>query len=233
MILVNLAKSYPAVARQLAELGYAEPKYVKVADLAPLAAATAGEWYRVSPLRIEEFGDLLVGGYAGEAVSVWKIAGHDQHPQNGTVTFQLKPALDWHQLVGAPQPTGPWKQGEARGIRYIPTEEYQRYQGRPNINTWKANTWSSAVAHHSRIDRTAIPVAALSTPAEISVSWPHLGPIKLAITSTGILEISVPHGLRTRTLHMPAPKPVRRRTATPRKSPGTRGKGTPKTSPDQ
>lgn len=210
MILVNLAKSYPAAARQLAELERTAARQVKVADLAGLAAATAGAWYRISELKIAEFGDLIVGCYSGEAVSVWRIAGHTQD-SDGTVTFQLKPAPEWHQLVGAPQPSGPWKQGEARGTRYLPTEEYIRYQGHANINTWKANTWSTAVAHHRRIDREPVPVAAFNTPAEISVGWPHVGPIKLSITSTGILEISVPHGLRTRTVHQPAPKARRQR----------------------
>ena len=213
MILVNLAKSYPVVARQLTELGHEGPRQVKVAELAPLAAATAGEWYRVSELRIAEFGDLVVGGYAGEAVSVWRVVGHKQN-SGGTVTFDLKAAPEWHQLVGAPQPSGPWKQGEARGIRYIPTEEYSRYQGRANMNAWKGNTWSTAVAHHSRIAREAVPVAAFNTPAEISVGWPHVGPINLAITATGILEISVPAGLRTRTVHRPAPRARGRRRKT-------------------
>lgn len=214
MILVNLAKSYPAAARQLTAVGHTDPRQVKVAELAPLAAATAGEWYRVSELKIVEFGDIIVGGYAGEAVSVWRIGGHTQDPAGGTVTFNLKPAAEWHQLVGAPQPGGPWKQGEARGIRYIPTDEYTRYQSRPNINSWKTNTWKTAIAHTNRIDREPVPLAAFNTPATVSVGWPHVGPITLAITSTGILEISVPHQLRTRVVHQPAPKqPTRRRTS--------------------
>lgn len=210
MILVNLTKSYPAVARKLAELGLDSPRQVKVALLVDLAAATAGDWYRVSELKIAEFGDIIVGCYGGEAVSVWAIVGHTQQP-DGTVSFQLKPALEWHQLVGAPQPGGPWKRGEARATRYVDTEEYARYRGHPNINTWKANTWTTAIAHHRRIDREPVPVAAFNTPAEISVSWPHVGPITLHLTSTGVLEISVPQGLRTRTVHQTT-KGRRRRT---------------------
>lgn len=201
MIVVNLAKSYPRAARQIAGLGHTSPKQVKVADFAGLSDATSGPWYRVSDLKIAEFGDLVVGTYGGEVVSVWLVLDHAQNA-DGTVSFTLKAAPRWAQLVGAAQPGGPWKQGEARGIRYIPTEQYQRYQDSANINTWKTNTWQVAAAHHGIIDRDPIPVATLSSPAEISVGWPHLGPIKLAITSTGILEITVPKGLRTRTLHV-------------------------------
>jgi hypothetical protein len=203
MIVVNLAKTYPIAARAIAELGHTQSKQVKVAELAPLLEATAGDWYRVSDLRIAEYGDVLVGSYAGEAVSAWLIAGHKQSTE-GTVTFQLKPAIEWHQLVGAPSPGGSWKQGQARAVRYIHTDEYRRYQGKPNVNLWRANTWSVAVAHHSRISREPVPVAAFNTPAKIAVSWPHLGPIEVSITDTGILEISVPHGLRTRVTHQPA-----------------------------
>lgn len=212
MIVVNLAKTYPGAARAIAELGHAQGKQVKVAELEPLSAISAGDWYRISDLRIAEHGDVLVGTYSNEVVAVWSITGHTQN-QDGTVTFALKPATEWHQLVGAPQPGGSWKQGESRATRYIPTGEYERYLGRPNVNTWKLNTWQVAIAHHQRISREPVPVAAFNTPATIAVSWPHVGPIHLSITDTGILEISVPHGLRTRTTHQPAPKAKRARTA--------------------
>lgn len=210
MIVVNLAKSYPVAARAIADFGYSQGKQVKVADLVALAEATAGPWYRVSDLRIAESGDVLVGAYAGEAVTAWRVAGHKQHT-DGTVVFDLKPASEWHQLVGAPAPGGPWKQGQARAVRYIPTEEYLRYRTKASVGSWKANTWSVAVAHNGRISRSPVSVASFATPAQVSVGWPHVGPIELQLTDTGILEISVPHGLRTRVTHQPAPKPPRRR----------------------
>jgi hypothetical protein len=210
VIVVNLTQTYPGAARAIADLGYTQGKQVKVADLAALAAATAGPWYRVSDLRIAEAGDVVVGAYASETVSVWRIAGHKQN-QDGTVVFDLKPAPNWHQLVGAPVPGGPWTQGQSRPVRYIPTEEYVRYQDSPNVANWKANTWQVAVAHHGRISRSPVSTAAFSSPAKVSFGWPHLGPIELQVTDTGILEISVPHGLRTRVTHQPAPKLSRRR----------------------
>jgi hypothetical protein len=212
VIVVNLARTYPAAARAVADLGYSLAKQAKVADLAAIAAAAAGPWYRVSDLRVADAGDVVVGAYAGEAVGAWRIVDHKQRT-DGTVMFELKPAPEWHQLIGAPVPGGPWSQGESRPVRYIATEEYARYQGAASVTSWKSNMWSAAVGHHGRISRSPVSVTSFATPAQVAFSWPHVGPIELRLTDTGILEISVPHGLRTRVTHQPAPKPPRRRRA--------------------
>lgn len=214
MIVVNLARTYPAAARTVADLGYSQAKQVKVADLSAIAEVATGPWYRISDVRIAEAGDVLVGAYSGEVVGVWRIVSHKQDHASGTVTFELKSAPDWHQLIGAGVPGGPWGQGESRPVRYIATEEYARYQSAASVTRWKSNMWAAAVGHHGRISRSPVSVTSFASPAQVSFSWPQVGPIELQLTDTGILEISVPHGLRTRVTHQPAPKPPRRRRAT-------------------
>lgn len=202
MIVVNLNRSYPEFAAGLAESGHTDPNKVLMRDLRPLAQATAGDWFRLTDMRIRQYGGPLVGVFAAQVVSVYEIEGWEQQADH-TVRFDVKPAVTWSALLGTGQPGGPWKQGEARGTRLVESASYQeRYEiattlGRDTA-AWKRHTAELALRHQGLIERDPIPVETVSHPAQLTVEWPGMAPIGLQFTSTGILEIEVPRGMRTR-----------------------------------
>lgn len=213
MIIVNLNKTFPDWAEKFAAAAPADDLHkVKIADLHDLAEICAGDWWRIPDLTIAGYGDILVGCYANQVVAAYTIAGHRQDPKTSRVRFTLKPAYEYSAIVGAGQPGGPWKQGEARGSRHLPTDDYaDRYKGTPNARAWKYNVAELAVLLSSRLTRDPTPPAQVNHPAQVSFSWPHLGEVTLSWTTTGVLEIAVPEGIRTRTVRTPAPR--RRRAA--------------------
>lgn len=213
MIVVNLNRTFPDWAEKFAAAAPTDDLHkVKIAELHDLAEICAGDWWRIPDLTISQYGDILVGVYANQVIAAYHIADHRQDPTTGRVRFTLKPAYEYADLIGAGQPGGPWKQGEARGSRHLPTDDYaDRYKGKPNARGWKYNVAELAVLLSSRLTRDPTPPAQVNHPARVSFSWPHLGEVTLSWTTTGVLEIAVPEGTRTRTVKTPAPR--RRRSA--------------------
>lgn len=204
MIVVNLNRSYPEFAADLVA-ARPTPEAVVMKDLRPLAAITAGDWFRVTDIKARQYGDVLVGCYAGQVVSVYHVTGWKQQSDQ-TIRFDVKPAITWHAILGAGQPGGPWKQGEARGTRYVESASYkERYElptttGR-DTTSWKLATAELAYRHQGQISRDPIPTETVNHPAHLTVEWPGIPPIGLHFTTTGILEIEVPQDLRTRVVH--------------------------------
>lgn len=194
MIVVNLNKSYPAVAAALVD-DHPNSTKLKVTDLQPLADITRGDWYRLSEAKIAETGDLIIGTYASQVVSAYEPTGHIQNA-DGTVTFTVRPARHWAALIGAPQPCGPWKRGEARGTRYLPTEDYQGYYSpNPDLRTWRIDTHQVAGDHARRMTRDDTAPTQTTSPAAISVSWPDGPTITLAWAAGGVADITLPTNL--------------------------------------
>lgn len=191
MIVVNLNRSYPTVAAQIADTHPNSAK-LRVSDLSPLADATRGDWYRLSDARIAEDGDLLVGTYASQVVSVYEPTGHTQN-SDGTVTFTVRPARHWAALIGSPQPSGPWKRGEARSTRYLPTADLQSYYSpRADLRAWRTNTHQVAEDHVRRITRDDTAPTQATTPATITVTWPDGPTVTLTWTAAGVADITLP-----------------------------------------
>ncbi len=211
MIIVNVNKSFPDWAATFTAAVPTDLHQVKIADLHGLAEICAGDWWRIPDLAIKQYGDILVGCYANQIVAAYQITGHRQDLSNGRVRFTLKPAYEYSSIIGAGQPGGPWKQGEMRGSRQLPTDEYaDRYKAKPNARAWKFNVAELVVLLSSRLTREPTPPAQVNHPAQVSFSWPHLsGPITLSWTTTGVLEIAVPEDIRTRTVKTPARRRVR------------------------
>ncbi len=210
MIIVNLNKSFPDWSEKFSATVPTDLHQVKIADLHGLAEICAGDWWRIPDLAIRQYGDILVGIYANQIVAAYQIADY-RHLETGRVRFTLKPAYEYSSMIGVGQPGGPWRQGEARGSRHLPTDDYaDRYKAKPNARAWKFNVAELAVLLSSRLTREVTPPAQVNHPAQVSFSWPHLsGPVTLSWTTTGVLEIAVPEGLRTRTVKTPAPRRVR------------------------
>ena len=208
MIVVNLNKTFPTWAEKFAVTAPVDDLHqVKIADLHGLAEICAGDWWRIPELAIAQYGDLLVGCYANQIVAAYHISGHRQDKATGRVRFTIKPAYDYSGIIGAGQPGGPWKQGEARGSRHLPLDDYtDRYMGKPNARAWKHTGAGRAALRAPQITRDPTPPVQVTHPARVSFSWPHLGEITISWTTTGILEIAVPEGTRTRTVKTPAPR---------------------------
>lgn len=209
MIVVNLNKTFPDWAEKFAAAAPVDDLHqVKIADLHGLAEICAGDWWRIPELAIAQYGDLLVGCYANQIVAAYHIGGHRQDKPTGRVRFAIKPAYDYFAIIGAGQPGGPWKQGEARGSRNLPLDDYaDRYKGTTNARAWKYNVAEMAVLLAAQITRDPTPPAQVTHPAKVSFTWPHLpGEITLSWSTTGVLEIAVPEGIRTRTVKTPAPR---------------------------
>ena len=205
MIVVNLNKSYPEFAAALGQSGKKDPNEILMRDLRPLAAITAGDWFRITDLRARQYGDVLVGCFAAQVVSIYHIVGWEQQPDQ-TIRFEVKPAIEWATMLGTGQPGGPWKQGEARGSRFVDSASYRERYERPTTKgrdtaSWKRLTGELVLRHQGLIEREPIPVESVAHPAHMTVEWPGIPPIGLQFTSTGILEIEVPQGLRTRVVH--------------------------------
>ncbi len=116
MIVVHMPHSYPPIAEEIAD--EADPQR----SLQMLAKDTLGDWYRLADRAIKQYGDLIVGVCDGIAINAYVPTGHKQQP-NGTVRFEGVPATRYLDLIGAPAPGGPWKQGELRATRYLPTPD--------------------------------------------------------------------------------------------------------------
>lgn len=212
MIVVNLNKTFPEWAKQFGASAPKDLQQVKVADLAGLSEICAGDWWRITDLMIAQYGDLLVGCYAGQVVAPYYIAGHRQDPATGRVRFVLKPAYDYASIIGAGQPEGPWRKGEARGSRNVELHDYaERYKGKPDLRRWKYNVAELVMLQSGQLTRDPTPPQQVTHPAEVTFRWSHLGDITLTWTTTGILEIAIPEGLRTRTVRTAPPSQPRRR----------------------
>lgn len=125
MLLVNLSRAYPAIAQ--AALDTPDPRDADPANNAEVASwlnslitDTSGPWPALTPGYIDRHADYVAGVHNGVIVSVYKAARRPVSP-DGRVTFMLAPAPEAAHLLGSPMPGGPWKQGEGRGTRAVPT----------------------------------------------------------------------------------------------------------------
>lgn len=63
-------------------------------------------------------------------------------------------AIEWATMLGTGQPGGPWKQGEARGSRFVDSASYRERYERPTTKgrdtaSWKRLTGELGVLRHS------------------------------------------------------------------------------------
>ena len=122
MIIVNTQQSYPPIARRMLTPPSGSTKPVTVDDslLKELADDTRGEWLNFTDAALRANGDYLLGTCKGKVTVAYRITGYER-TEYSKLRFEVEPALELTHVIGAPQPGGPWKRGEARGIRQMGT----------------------------------------------------------------------------------------------------------------
>ena len=105
MIVVNLRKSYREV----------------LAGLRDMEDATLGWWAGVTDEAIERYGDVVVGVYNDQVVSVYDVKTHERQ-EDGRVYFDAEESAEFAPMVGQKSPVKPWVRGQARPIQYVETD---------------------------------------------------------------------------------------------------------------
>lgn len=148
VVVVNTNRTYPAFANALYER-YGHSKWDPIdqrdSALVRLMDLTAGNWPAMSAANAQTIteGTLLVGTFQNRVTSTWLIRSVRSVPaQTPKVAFQITPADAYTHLIGTIQPGGPWKRGEARGIRLLTATPEASESGR--------YAWLDAVATFAR-----------------------------------------------------------------------------------
>lgn len=119
MLLVNITHSYPV--DQIAEANTEG----MLLPFASLVNASAGDWPHLSTQYLSDNADYIAATTSvGHIVGIFRVKDADWiTDEQGTskVRFMLEPAPEAAHHVGAPMPGGPWRRGEARGTRAVPT----------------------------------------------------------------------------------------------------------------
>lgn len=126
MILVNVKQTYPAVAAEIADY---DPRTdlirptIGLSNMKALMGITRGDWHRLSPGYLHEYGDYIAATLSDTVVAVFRVDNHEYVEGDGAdrVRFAVSPAPEAAHLIGGPMPGGPWKRGEGRGTRGVPT----------------------------------------------------------------------------------------------------------------
>ncbi len=144
MILVNTKRTYPAAAAAL----------LRDDDAAALLRDTTRQaWPNMADARLDEYGDFLMGTCDGIITCVYKVNHWTRTTHDGVdkLVFTVTPALDLTDLIGRPQPGGPWRRGEARGTRCVATQHYLA-ELRPQLGDGLTgdDTWRGAVEQVAR-----------------------------------------------------------------------------------
>lgn len=106
MIVVNLRKSYRDVLSGDREMD----------------DATLGWWADVNDEAVARYGDVVVGVYKDQVVSVYDVTGHERR-EDGRVYFTAEPSVEFAPLLHRRSPVKPWVRGQARPIQYIDTDQ--------------------------------------------------------------------------------------------------------------
>lgn len=126
MILVNVKQTYPSVAAEIADdeptEGSTSPT-VGLANMRDLIGITRGDWRHLSPGYLHEYGDYVAATLSDVVVAVFRSEGYEYVEDDGVsrVRFSLSPAPEAAHMILGPMPGGPWKRGEGRGTRGVPT----------------------------------------------------------------------------------------------------------------
>lgn len=102
MIVVNLRKSYREV----------------LSGVRDMEDATLGWWADVNDDAIARYGDVVVGVYNDQVVSVYDVTGHERR-EDGRVFFEAEESVEFASLLHQKSPVKPWVRGQARPIQYI------------------------------------------------------------------------------------------------------------------
>lgn len=139
MIITNTAQSYPEVARRILTPlpGESKPVAVDADTLTSLADITRAEWPDISDKVLDGFDDYLLGTCQGLVTVAYRIVAHERI--NGKLWFDVEPAPELVPFIGQPQPLGPWKRGEARGTRRVPTP------AAPATSIYDFGTWNRSL----------------------------------------------------------------------------------------
>jgi hypothetical protein len=148
MILVNTKLKYPAAARALLEQD----------DAVALGDITRQTWPDMTDARLTQYADYLMGTCGGIVTCIYEVKRWSRTTIDDVIklVFTVAPALDLADLIGRPQPGGPWRRGEARGTRCITTQDYLDEllpETGPSLD--RNDTWRGAVA---RVARTILDV---------------------------------------------------------------------------
>lgn len=124
MLLVNLNLSYPALSTAALDLPD-DPGHPDVAAWHDrLRHATREWWLNLSETYLDTHADYIAGTYEGRVVSVYRVTGWNRaQALDGIVrvSFRCQDAPEAAHLITSPMPGGPWKRGEARSTRAVPT----------------------------------------------------------------------------------------------------------------
>lgn len=105
MIVVNLSKSYKEVLS-----GHRD-----------MDDATLGWWAGVTDEAATRYGDVVVGVFKDQVVSVYDAEGFERD-EEGRVFFDGRESSEFAPMIGKRSPVKPWVRGQARPIQYIDTD---------------------------------------------------------------------------------------------------------------
>lgn len=203
MIVVNTEHSYQLIARRMLTPPPGATKPVTVDDslLEELAEKTRGDWLNATDAALRVHGDYLLGTCKGRVTVAYRITGYER-TELSKLRFEVEPALELTHVIGAPQPKGPWKRGEARGIRQFATPNPTQVATPENLSkgaianadlgTWKRYVLDAAVTIMGAEEPQREPAAAWlreQWEASIDVSGVHVGS-----RSDGTIVVDVPAG---------------------------------------
>lgn len=123
MIVVNTNQTYP----QAVSGGRV--------DFDALEQLTCGDWPPMRDSLLDAAADVLIGTYNNVVTVFYNIRGWTRQT-NGKLRFHVTSAPNMANWIGQPMPGGPWKKGEARGIRRIATPDDGPHR-MPQHATWK------------------------------------------------------------------------------------------------
>ena len=215
-VLVNTKKTYLNASRALANLSDDSTPHEYEQAIQDLATSVEGEWPPLSAAHDRDMGDIVLGTYDGLITCVFTISEVIQTSPgdpHSPLRFKVHAAPDWAHLIGAPQPDGPWKRGEARGTRIIGTRTLPPPSGGiGTIHTdWAIPTAKVAAAFHSGTSaaqivsdaykvRAAAAQAARAVRAERDWTWPDVKVSKSFQSNRRVLIVTVPPGVEVRVL---------------------------------
>ena len=113
MIIVNLAKSWPAISTA------SEPERSRL-----LMQETLGEWFGITEASIKQYGDVILGTFRNEVVSACEIHGSTRIVESGRVTFAGGESPEYTYMIGRPNPGRRWERGMGRPIQYLDTRVF-------------------------------------------------------------------------------------------------------------
>lgn len=206
MILVNINRTYPEAAEQIAAVNEDASRDIATmkAVVQPLIDGSRRWWPMLTPRYLEEHGDYLAAIADHRIVGVFRVTGTSIEMVGDVrkVVFDVEIAPEAAHHIGAPTPGGPWRKGESRGTRsvvtpgdFLPVSQMTEH----DVEVYYSRLHTMAVAYTEGRTWEVKPEQGPTPYSSGDTSYRHagtVGDVEVRVYPDGVVGVRVPQGHR-------------------------------------